>query len=227
MSKFKRKAKRSSRFIDITGQHFSRWTVISFAGIKNSHTYWNCICVCGTIKIINGDNIKSGKSRSCGCMPKSYTGKIKHNKCHTPEYKIWAGLINRCENKNNYSYNDYGGRGISVCTRWRKSFILFLEDMGKRPDPKLSIERRDNNGNYEPENCYWATQVQQKRNTRTMKNNKTGIRGINLTEHNKYQVRIGINKKQIIIGSFSSIKKAAEARKQAEIRYWSDGDGLV
>ena len=86
----------------------------------------------------------------------------------TPEYTAWCGMIGRCYNSNNRKFKDYGGRGISVCDRWRDSFISFLEDMGEKPSASHSLDRIDNNGNYEPGNCRWATVKEQSRNKRNV-----------------------------------------------------------
>jgi len=88
-----------------------------------------------------------------------------HGKVGTPEYNSWRGMIERCENKNHEQYADYGGRGVTVCKKWRESFPTFLKDMGKRP-PESSIERRENDKPYSPKNCFWATRKQQARNKR-------------------------------------------------------------
>src|SRR5688572_19651257 len=90
----------------------------------------------------------------------------KHGMYRTPEYKIWKGMIDRCYNPNCRNYANYGGRGIAMCDRWRKSFKAFIEDMGRRPSSLHSLDRKDNSGNYGPENCRWATRSEQQRNTR-------------------------------------------------------------
>lgn len=111
-------------------------------------------CDCGTEKKIPLAHVKSGKIQSCGCV------RIRHGMWKSPEYRCWIQMRGRCTNTNAPNYSDYGGRGISVCDRWQ-SFDNFLADMGMRPSENHSIDRRDNNGSYEPSNCYWATQDEQ------------------------------------------------------------------
>lgn len=158
-------------FKDLTGKRFGRLTVVSRAPTRNKGTYWNCLCDCGNTKIINSGKLTSGNTRSCRCLDTEMTVKrsTRHGLSHSsPEYIIWKTMRQRCNNPNSSSYSDYGARGIKICERWN-DFVLFLEDMGKRPNSLHSIERVNNNGNYEPSNCVWATQLAQannKRNTR-------------------------------------------------------------
>lgn len=163
-----------TRMIDISGMIFCRWTVLREDGRdKRGEVLWRCRCKCGNESRITSSSLRSGNSRSCGCILKDHPPKKTHGASNTKLYQVWKGMIRRCENKNTRHYNDYGGRGISVCERWRHSFENFINDMGPRPEG-YSIERKDNNGNYEPLNCIWASSKDQNNNTR---NNRVIIIG--------------------------------------------------
>ena len=125
-------------------------------------------CICGNIKSVMYTYIKTGRSKSCGCIQKNIfkTRFIKHNKRNTSEYVTWKNMKARCFNVKYKQWKDYGGRGITVCDRWLNSFINFYEDMGPKPGPKYSIDRINVNGNYEPSNCKWSTPAEQNRNKR-------------------------------------------------------------
>jgi len=152
------------------GQRFGRLTVLRRgASSRSGDIRWWCECDCGKACVLVSSNglVRKGTS-SCGCLRREVTAALlrTHGQVKTPEYRCWMHLRQRCENPNDKSYPDYGGRGIAVCDRWQ-TFELFLEDMGPRPNAKHSIERLDVDGDYCPENCIWGDPVTQARNKTT------------------------------------------------------------
>lgn len=172
---------------DFTPETFGRLTsigpkfLLSVPYMTDRMQYQVFRCECGNELVVPFPRVRTGETRSCGCLHKdqlrerAFIHGSTRNRKVTPEYEAWRGVITRCEDKNKPQYPDYGGRGITVCDRWREpngqGFINFLDDMGERPSKGHSIDRKDNNGNYEPANCRWATrseQAQNKRNTRNL-----------------------------------------------------------
>jgi len=140
-------------------EKFGNLTVIGKSTNNGKGIYkTECVCDCGKTHFATTSKLKSGRTKSCGCK------RIKHGLHGTPEYVIWGAMIQRCNNPKSCNYKNYGGRGISVCESWLK-FENFINDIGKRPSSKHSIDRLDNDGNYTPGNCEWRTTKQQRSNT--------------------------------------------------------------
>lgn len=164
------------KFTDLTGNKYGRLSVTKKVDGGNKCVLWECICDCGNRAIVRSSSMTSGRTRSCGCLARESSaqngrdnvGKKKdrhgHARRNTSTYGIWRGMKQRCLNKLAGEYPNYGGRGIKVCDRWLK-FDNFLADMGVRPAGH-HLDRLDNNGHYEPNNCAWVTPKQNQRHTR-------------------------------------------------------------
>src|SRR3990172_5527061 len=155
---------------DLSGKKFGRLFVLHEGERRSKYLRrWVCVCDCGNKTSVITNCLLSGRTQSCGCFRRErICASLKtHGMSKTNEYRIWSGIIKRCENKNCRNWLRYGGRGIKICERWRNSFQAFYKDMGPRPSLAHSIDRINAGGNYEPSNCRWATYKEQARNLKT------------------------------------------------------------
>ena len=159
------------KFIDLTGKRYGRLVVLKRIGTKCGHPLWKCVCDCGETHEALASTLKAGATQSCGCLRRELVivKNTTHGLSNSPEYIIWGHIKARCLNKNSQAFKYYGGRGISICPKWEHSFKAFLDDMGERPTVKHSIERVNNDGDYEPSNCQWIPIAEQAWNTRSIK----------------------------------------------------------
>lgn len=157
---------------DLTGRKYGRWTVLEKAEKKHGKTSYLCKCECGIVRVVTADTLLNGRSLSCGCLQKEVVSKRKttHGMTGTRIYNIYHNMKNRCYNPNDDRYKDYGGRGIRICDEWlgEHGFENFCEwSMVNGYAENLTIDRVNVNGNYEPNNCRWATNTEQSNNKRT------------------------------------------------------------
>lgn len=149
--------------IDLHKRRFGRFVALDYVGKSR----WACLCDCGGMVSVRGKDLLSGSSQSCGCLGRELaSARLKtHGMTRTPEWIAWIAMHDRCTRKAHPAYHHYGGRGITVCERW-KTFENFLEDMGLRPEGRYTLDRTDNDKGYDPDNCRWATYTEQENNRR-------------------------------------------------------------
>ena len=197
--------------IDLTGKKFTKLRVIKRGEPRgvSGDVCWLCECECGNIKNISGKSLRTGKTKSCGCLHKN-NFEPTHGKSDTRLYKIWVGMKMRCHNPNNTSYKNYGARGIKVCKEWLCDFENFYKwSMNNGYDDTLSIDRMNVNEDYSPSNCRWATRLEQNNNSR----------------HNTYLIFNGESK---TIKQWSLITGIKETTIISRLQYgWSIEDSLT
>lgn len=158
--------------IDLTGQRFGRLTVLGRVWrLNNTNTFWLCRCDCGTLRIVLSNDLRVGKTKSCGCLNKENitTNGLTHGMTYSKLYRIWKAMKERCQNPNHKFHSYYGGRGIIVCEEWQKFEPFYEWSMKNGYSDELEIDRIDVNGNYEPSNCRWVTR---KINSNNRRNNR-------------------------------------------------------
>lgn len=166
---------------DMTGQRFGRLQVLEqVSRSRSGQIIWLCVCDCGNQTRVDGSQLRRKKTSSCGCLRRELAQQPTHDMSKSAIYKVWNSMNQRCRNANSPMYSDYGGRGISVCLEWQDSFETFRDHVAaldNYAEKGYSIDRIDNDGDYEPGNVRWATRAEQVRNRRSTRlityNNKT------------------------------------------------------
>lgn len=208
--------------------------VIEHIGTRRGKALWKCKCDCGNYADVTGDSLRQGKTKSCGCLgddnrrkitTRNRYGATKHNQCKEGKksriYRIYDAMHQRCYNEKNGAYKHYGGRGIVICDEWKNNFESFFQwSLKNGYSDDLSIDRIDNDGNYEPSNCRWADMTLQGLNRGIQDNNTSGHKGVSLIKKTgKYRAYIKIKGKQIHLGHYDYLQDAIEAREKAEKLY--------
>lgn len=204
-----------SKVIDLTGLVFNRLLVLSEVTPRSSPIKWLCQCECGNTKMILGASLKNGLTKSCGCLhlEKNKEMFTKHGEYKTKLFAIHQAMLRRCTTPTHKNYHLYGGRGITVCVDWQ-DYVVFkkwAENSGYMEG--LTLDRKNNNGNYEPENCRWATRITQSRNRNVQQGFSSQYIGVHWDiNRSKWFASIGVNGKHIALGRFTEEIAAAKAR---------------
>ncbi len=197
---------------NLVGQKFGKLIVLFEKGKSSGHITWQCRCDCGNEIVVTTNSLRTGSTSSCGCYRKKVTKEkfTKHGKYKDSTFRVWQSMLDRCYNSNSSNYKNYGGRGIKVYRKWWK-FKNFYKDMGDKPK-SLTLERIDNDGDYRPSNCKWATRQEQSCNTRAK-----GYRWNK--QRQKWEVQITANYQKIYIGLYNTEEEARKTYLEAKERY--------
>ena len=209
------------------GQRFGRLLVVGEGVVDNSVAFYPVVCDCGVEKRVKRESLLSGATQSCGCLSRELSttrkANLSHGKSGTPIHNAWLSMRRRCYDTNNAGYENYGGRGIKLCDRWLESFDNFYADMGDIPFEGASIERKDVNGDYSPENCVWADKTTQCFNRRKFKGTSSKYIGVSFDRTKKNRPwRVSLRKGGEILfsGSFATEVEAAKAYDEACFKYY-------
>lgn len=208
------------KLLDLTDQKFGRLTATRLAGRDGNRIMWECLCECGTHKLVRGSHLVSGATISCGCYRKDMMtthGLYKH-----PLYHVWGGMNSRCNDSNNKAYKNYGGRGVTVCDRWR-DFKNFYTDVLPTYSSGLEIDRIDVNGDYCPENCRWVTPQQNNMNRGANLRSTSVFKGVSWNLNaKKWTAKIKKDGKGKHLGYYTDEGDAARAYNKAAIELFGE-----
>lgn len=210
------------KFIDLTGQKFGKLVVVERYSNKGKEIRWVCKCECGNQSVVMGRNLRNGSTKSCGCYNSEQPR--THGMSRTRFYTLWASMLRRCSVDKGKVYEMYKGKGVDVCPEWRE-FERFFEDMhdsyrkhtSEFGERNTTLDRIDGDKGYSLENCRWATYEKQSRN-RSFANEYPGV--VFRKRSGKWRANIGIDGKQIHLGTFETFNEALATRKEAENKYW-------
>lgn len=207
------------RFNNLIGTRYGRLLALGRVTKLGEPLKWKCRCDCGKVVTVLATSLKSGRTKSCGCLRDEATSarQVTHGKSKTSVWRIWTAMCQRCKTDGS-GHPEYGGRGIIVCDEWLKSFMTFYTYMGDRPKG-MTIDRINVDGNYEPSNVRWATVTTQNINQRIRKDSSTGIKGVSKRSNGKYQAKLNVDGCTILQKEFATVEEAIAARLAAEELY--------